>query len=123
MTVKGLDNEDLLWIKDQIDQDDIFLKIIDGNSNDDISEAITTYFDLLFIFKESDCIVKFDRLKKSLTQKKYRKNNPDSKQYNFIMSVDIERKLKEITKAKGIKRNAVIEKLINDAYCSINPDG
>jgi len=39
------------------------------------------------------------------------------------MSVDIERKLKEITKAKGIKRNAVIEKLINDAYCSINPDG
>lgn len=123
LNFKGLDNEDLLWIKDQIDQDDIFLKIIDGNSNDDISEAITTYFDLLFIFKESDCIVKFDRLKRSLTQKKYRKNNPDSKQYNFIMSVDIERKLKEITKAKGIKRNAVIEKLINDAYCSINPDG
>ncbi|MCE9943359.1 hypothetical protein [Aeromonas rivipollensis] len=117
---KKLDNEDLLWIKDQIDQDDLFFKIIDGNSNKDIFEAITTYFDLLFVFKESDCIVKVDKIKKSLTQKKYRKNNPDSKQYNFIMGVDIERKLKEITKAKGLKRNVVIEKLINDAYCSIN---
>ena len=39
------------------------------------------------------------------------------------MSVDIEGKLKEITKSKGLKRNEVIEKLINDAYYNINPDG
>ena len=118
-----LKNEDLLWIKNQIDQDELFLKIIDGNSNKDVFETITTYFDLLFVFKESDCIVKVDRIKKSLTQKNYRKSNPDSKQYNFIMSVDIEGKLKEITKSKGLKRNEVIEKLINDAYYNINPDG
>ncbi|MGL4204934.1 MAG: hypothetical protein ACRCRW_02195 [Aeromonadaceae bacterium] len=118
-----LNNEDLLWTKNQVDQDDIFLKIIDGNSDKDVSEAITTYFDVLFVFKESDCIVKVDRIKKSITQKNYRKNNPDSKQYNFIMGVDIEGKLKEITKRKGMKRNEVIEKLINDAYCSINLDG
>ena len=121
LNFKELDNEDLLWIKDQIDQDDIFLKVIDGNSNEDISEAITTYFDLLFVFKESDCIIKVDKIKKSLTQKNYRKNNPHNKQYNFVMNIDIERKLKAITKAKGLKRNAVLEELINDAYCSINP--
>ena len=119
LSFNKLDNEDLSWVKEQIDQEELFYKVIDINSDKDITEAITAYFDLLFTFKESDCIVKIDKIKKSLTQKKYRKNNAHNKQYNFVMDSDIERKLKVITQKRGIKRNAILETLIENEYRNI----
>lgn len=119
LNFNALDDEYLLWVKDQIDQEELFYKVIDDNDDKNTTEIITTYFDLLFTFKKSDCIIKIEKIKKALTQKKYRKNNARNKQYNFVMDSDIDRKLKKITQQRGMKRNLLIEELIEKEYSNI----
>lgn len=56
------------------------------------------------------------KLKKSLSQKKYRDKNKDLKSYSISMNKDTKKKLDSITQKKGIKIHQLVELLIKDEY-------
>ncbi|AVF76147.1 hypothetical protein AL539_21680 [Vibrio alginolyticus] len=83
------------------------------NSTQDLKDFIIAFFDAI---EENKREITIKRIKKAWDQKKFRDKVQSKKQYCINLSESSNEKLKAISISKNMKRNKVIESLINNEY-------
>ncbi|MDS1790007.1 hypothetical protein [Vibrio parahaemolyticus] len=83
------------------------------NSTQDLKDFIIAFFDTI---EENKRDITIKRIKKAWVQKKFRDKVQSKKQYCINLSKSSNEKLKAISISKNMKRNKVIESLINNEF-------
>ncbi|EGR2890162.1 hypothetical protein DLH90_24690, partial [Vibrio parahaemolyticus] len=83
------------------------------NSTQDLKDFIIAFFDTI---EENKRDITIKRIKKAWDQKKFRDKVQSKKQYCINLSESSNEKLKAISISKNMKRNKVIESLINNEF-------
>ncbi|MBO0216519.1 hypothetical protein J0676_23845, partial [Vibrio sp. Vb2880] len=93
----------------------LFIKSIWNNNSptQDLKDFIIAFFDAIVENKRE---ITIKRIKKAWDQKKFRDKVQSKKQYCINLSESSNEKLKAISISKKMKRNKVIESLINNEY-------
>ncbi|WP_046874063.1 hypothetical protein [Vibrio diabolicus] len=110
------DEEKIKWAWSYIlKHEPLVIKYIWNNksSTQDLKDFIIAFFDAI---EENKREITIKRIKKAWDQKKFRDKVQSKKQYCINLSESSNEKLKAISISKNMKRNKVIESLINNEY-------
>ncbi|EFO39599.1 hypothetical protein BS041_RS10675 [Vibrio parahaemolyticus] len=110
------DEEKIKWAWSYIlKHEPLVIKYIWNNKNStkDLKDFIIAFFDTI---EENKRDITIKRIKKAWDQKKFRDKVQSKKQYCINLSESSNEKLKAISISKNMKRNKVIESLINNEF-------
>lgn len=114
--LKDDDEEKIKWAWSYIlKHEPLVIKYIWNNKNStkDLKDFIIAFFDTI---EENKRDITIKRIKKAWDQKKFRDKVQSKKQYCINLSESSNEKLKAISISKNMKRNKVIESLINNEF-------
>ncbi|EPT9500617.1 hypothetical protein ACVTP5_001779 [Vibrio parahaemolyticus] len=118
-------NDIVSWLKEEeqikwawsyiIKQEPLVIKYIWNNkkSTQDLKDFIIAFFDII---EDNKRDITIKRIKKAWDQKKFRDKVQSKNQYCINLSEGSNEKLKAISTSKNMKRNKVIELLINNEF-------
>ncbi|MDG2664109.1 hypothetical protein P7M31_24960, partial [Vibrio parahaemolyticus] len=114
--LKDDDEEKIKWTWSYIlKHEPLVIKYIWNNKNStkDLKDFIIAFFDII---EDNKRDITIKRIKKAWDQKKFRDKVQSKKQYCINLSESSNEKLKAISISKNMKRNKVIESLINNEF-------
>lgn len=81
--------------------------------------SLVSLIDYLFYTDKSFAALVLNKTAKNWSQNKFRRNNKNKKSFQFLMDITLEEKIKELAIRKGLKKNALIEELINEEHAKL----
>lgn len=116
---KYIENKDfLIWAINYLNNTPYFSHKYSPTTFDEYKETINKHFDNIFISKYLQYVKEINSLKKAWQQKQFRDQGKTKKEYHLPLTKQAKNELSNLAKFNNLSENAVLEKLIHQAYLS-----
>lgn len=116
---KYIENKEFLtWAINYLNNKHYFSHKYSPTTFDEHKETINKYFDNLFISKYLQYEKEINSLKKAWQQKQFRDQGKTKKEYHLPLTKQTKKELSNLAKFNNLSENAMLEKLIHQAYLS-----
>lgn len=111
---ESADEDDSQWLYDKFQKENLIYSTLSPSCKNDYHRCLSILLDGAIDLNKRDLAI--IKIKKSYSQKTYRRKNNDIKYYNIGMTDETKTKLDEMVEKKRIKIHQLIQDLISAAY-------